>query len=71
MRMICTPAPQIQNASAAARLFFHEDFRKAETTAREFLGIVVADECDPFFADFGKIDFPGKLCQQLGIEPRA
>jgi len=57
--------------SAPAALFFEEDFRKAEATAGEFLGIIVSDEGHTFLADFREVDFPRELGEQLGIEFRA
>ena len=54
----------------AAGLFFDEDFREPEAAAGKILGIVVTDQGDAFLADFGEIDFPRHLGEQLGIDAR-
>lgn len=53
--------------SAAACLFFHEDFREAETAAGKLFRIVVAHESHTFLADFREVYFPCTFCEQLGI----
>jgi hypothetical protein len=52
----------------AAGLFFHEDFREAETAAGKLFRIVVTDEGHAFLADFGEVDLPGEFGEQFGIE---
>lgn len=46
-------------------MFVHEDFRKAETAAGKLAGIVIADQGDPFLADFGQENFPSFLRKDL------
>lgn len=51
-------------------MFLEENLGKPETTAGEFLGIRVTDECDAFLADLGQIDLAGELGDRIRIEFR-
>ncbi len=49
------------------RLFVEEDLGEAEAAAREFLGIVVTDQCDAFFSHFGAINLPRLFGELFGV----
>lgn len=56
-------------SSAPPRLFFEENFRELEAATRQLSGVGITDECHTFLADFGKVDFPSKLGQLIGVDP--
>lgn len=56
---------------AHADFLLEENFSEAETPAGQFAGIVVGEQFDPFFADFGEINVPCLFAKVLHGHPGA
>jgi len=52
----------------AAGLFLDEDFGEAEAAAGQFPSVLIPDEGNPLFADFGKEDFPSFAGQGFRVD---
>jgi len=55
-------------AGEAAGLLLDENLGEAEAAAGKFAGVLVADEGDAFFTDFGKVDFPSFAAKGFRID---